>query len=99
MKHLRRAYNRDSNEPAIIELLTKAGCRVVQLNQPVDLLVGYRTTWVLIEIKSHPAGTKKAALRPGQQKFVDACHAQALPVYVLHSLEDAQAFLAASDRL
>ena len=76
-----------------MDLLTKAGCQVLTLNQPVDLLVGYKTRWYLIEIKSHPAHTKKGKLRPSQQAFLETCAAKALPMYVFHSLADAQEFL------
>ena len=76
-----------------MDLLKKAGCLVLRLNEPVDLLVGFRTSWYLIEIKSHPAHTKKGKLRPSQEDFRDACANKALPMYVFHSLDDAQAFL------
>lgn len=48
---MRRAPRRDSNEGDIIEALRKVGARVYQLDWTIDLLVRFRRTWWLFEVK------------------------------------------------
>lgn len=48
---------RDSNESEIIDALRKAGAHVVQLDQPVDLLVGFGGKTHLVEVKAPGAST------------------------------------------
>lgn len=56
---------RDDNERALIEALQAAGALVVQLDRPLDLLVGYGGAWILLEVKM-PGGR----LTSGQEKFL-----------------------------
>lgn len=60
----RYAKKRDLNEREIVDALRKAGATVVQLDRPVDLLVGYRRRTVLIEVKS-----KGGKLNEAQREF------------------------------
>lgn len=46
-----RARRVDKNQPAVVERLREIGCRVYLIEEPVDLLVGYRGRTVLVEIK------------------------------------------------
>lgn len=59
------ANRRDANEPEVIDALEKIGCSVHQLDQPLDLLVGYRGINYLIEVK-----TDKGKLTKGQAEFL-----------------------------
>ena len=51
MKRLARAKKRDANEPEIVKALRDIGCEVELLDDPLDLLVGYRGENFLIEVK------------------------------------------------
>jgi hypothetical protein len=48
----RWAAKRDSVEAPIIEALEKAGAHIWPLDYPVDLLVRFRETWFLLEVKT-----------------------------------------------
>jgi Holliday junction resolvase len=68
-----KGYNakRDANEPDIVAALEKIGCKVIRLNQPVDLLVGFKNRNFLIEVKDGEkvkSSQKKTKL---QDKFFD----------------------------
>ncbi len=56
-----RAYanKRDASEAPIIEVLRKAGCSVIQLDKPVDLLIGFRSRTILAECKTAKGGFTK----------------------------------------
>ena len=62
-----KGYNakRDINEPEIVAALEAIGCKVFRLDQPLDLLVGYRGKNWLIEVK-----TEKGYLTKSQKKFL-----------------------------
>ena len=61
----KRRANRDDNEREIVKALRKMTAYVVQLNGPVDLLVGWRGVTVLFEVKNPKStssrGTKLTA--------------------------------------
>ncbi len=63
----RYAKSRDVVEPEIVEALEAVGCHVERLDQPVDLLVGFRGRTVLMEVK-----TGKKKLTPFQKDFFRA---------------------------
>lgn len=48
----RYAARRDLAEPAIVDALVAVGANVIRLNQPVDLLVRFRNTWHVLEVKT-----------------------------------------------
>lgn len=50
--------HRDANEPAIVKALEKVGAEVVLLDQPCDLLVGFRGQNILLEVKNPEYRTK-----------------------------------------
>jgi Holliday junction resolvase len=96
---MRRAAKRDIAEPEIITALTRCGFSVYRLNQPVDLLAGYRGVNYLIECKSGSKGYARA-LNENQQEF--AAQWNGAPVFVLRSQDDAIAWaqsVAANDDL
>lgn len=49
---MRRAAKRDIAEKPIVEALRRIGADVCRLDEPCDLLVGYKRRNVLIEVKS-----------------------------------------------
>lgn len=59
----RRAYakRRDMNEPTIVGALEAIGASVQRLDSPLDLLVGWRGTNYLVEVKD---GHKRPSARP-----------------------------------
>lgn len=73
----RYAKSRDVNEREIIEALKAQGCSVVQLDEPVDLLVGFedkegRRRTLLMEVKRPvgPRGGKGGELTLDQEQFL-----------------------------
>ena len=62
----RHAKRRDPNEKGIVAELRKAGASVKVMDEPVDLLVGYRGRNYLIEVKS-PAGPRGGTSGSGQR--------------------------------
>jgi hypothetical protein len=77
----RYAKKRDTSERPIIEALKQFGMDVIQIDTPVDLVIGWRGVNYLAEVK-----TGKAKLRDGQAKFVDEWRGQ---VVVLRNPADA----------
>lgn len=63
----RWAKKRDDCERGIIQALEAAGALVIQLDQPLDLLVGYGRAWWLLECKQ-----PKGKLTPAQDEFFEA---------------------------
>lgn len=55
----------DKNQPAVVERLREIGCKVYLIEEPVDLLVGYRGKTVLLEVK-----TPDGSLTKQQVEFV-----------------------------
>lgn len=66
MKRLAHAKRRDANEPEIVRVLRKFGATVVLLDNPVDLLVGYRGKNFLFEVK-----TENGSLNKKQKQFIE----------------------------
>jgi len=67
---MRRAAKRDVSEPEIVSALVQCGFSVYRLNQPVDLLVGFRGKNFLVECKSGTKGYAKD-LNDNQKQFND----------------------------
>lgn len=80
------ANKRDANEPEIVEALRKAGCSVVRLDKPVDLLIGYRGVTHLAEVK-----TDKGKLTKAQDDFRKSW--QGSYFYILRDVDDALTML------
>jgi hypothetical protein len=83
---MRRAAKRDIAEPEIVRVLTQCGFSVYRLNQPVDLLVGFRGRNFLVEVKTGNKGYG-ASLNDNQREFNDAW--RGAKVVTLHSAQDA----------
>lgn len=60
-----RARRVDSNQAAVVERLRQIGCKVYLIEEPVDLLIGYRNKTVLMEVK-----TEEGRLTKQQVEFV-----------------------------
>ncbi|EJF92662.1 hypothetical protein [Bartonella tamiae] len=83
---MRRAAKRDLSEKGIVSLLRQFHMSVYRLDQPVDLLVGYRGQTYLIECKSGHKGYGKA-LNDNQARFADEWRGNS--VVTLHDTIDA----------
>lgn len=83
----RRDAKRDTVEPAIVEALQRAGAKVWRLSLPLDLLVGHRGRFVLLEVKSN---TRKPDKRQQvQTDTIAECQTGGLPVYLVRTPEEA----------
>ncbi len=91
-----RSHNqRDANQPEIVAALRERGAYVVEIEHPVDLLVGYDNAWWLVEVKAGP----KARIRPSQKAFVAQVQAQNLPACIVFSLADLDIFFPKTSEL
>lgn len=77
----RYAKKRDTSERPIIDALKQMGMDVVQIDRPVDLLIGWRGINLLAEVK-----TDKKPLNDEQARFVETWRGQ---VVVLRNPTDA----------
>ena len=82
----RYAKRRDANEAEIVSVLRAAGADVDLLDRPVDLLIGYRGTTVLAEVKT-PTGR----VQGHQQEWLE--HWRGGARVILRTVEDAMAVL------
>lgn len=67
----------DVNQPEIIAALIQIGAQVYEMEQPVDLLVEYRSIWIVLEVKN-PKGRNK--LTKEQERFFEITQAPAFVV-------------------
>ena len=79
---------RDANEPEIVEALEAVGASVLRADD-VDLVVGFRNTNYLMEIK-----TPQGRLNKKQQKFFRSWHGQ---VNIIRTVDQALALIGATD--
>jgi hypothetical protein len=56
--------NVDANQKEIVQALEAIGCDVLEIGWPLDLLIGYRKSTLLMEVKD---GSK----RPSERKLTD----------------------------
>ena len=78
----------DANQAVIVKELRDRGALVVVLGQPVDLLVGYRGEWALVEVKA----SSRSKIQPSQIKFLDQCRENQVPCFLLDDLDDVETF-------
>lgn len=83
----RYAQRRDNSEAGIIARLRAFGATVTQIDgrNVADLLVAYKGSWGVAEVK-----TGRAKLKPGQEAWRAS---QAAPVAILRTPEEAEAWL------
>ncbi|MBB3947072.1 hypothetical protein GGQ73_003036 [Rhizobium skierniewicense] len=91
----RRAAKRDIAEPEIRAALEAFGMSVFSLNEPIDLLVGFRGKTHLVEVKTGHKGYAKA-LNDNQQAFANEWRGSA--VVTLHSRDEAIAWAQQTSR-
>lgn len=83
---MRRAAKRDANERQIIDALVNAGCAVVQLDRPLDLLVCRPCgDTLLIEVKNP---THYGKLNDEQEAFVASWPGE---IHVVRTVDEALA--------
>ena len=85
---------RDGNEQAIMQELLDRGALVIQLDYPVDLLIGYLGKWTLAEVKASP----KAPFKLGQIRFLDQCELRGLPAVTLDHIDDVDTYFPTDPR-
>ena len=73
----------DANQASIVEALEKIGCKVYDIDKPVDLLVEFRGIWIVLEVK-----TKKGKLEKSQKYFFEKVKA---PAFIVRNIEEATA--------
>ena len=78
----------DANQAVIVKELRDRGALVVILGQPVDLLVGYRGEWALVEVKA----SSRSKIQPSQTKFLDQCRENQVPCFLIDDLDDVATF-------
>lgn len=83
----RRASKRDSNEKVIIEALRKAGAFVQPLD-PIDLLVGYRGRWHVLEVKDAAKPLSQRRLTFDELELIEKLRNSA-PLHVVETPEQA----------
>jgi len=69
--YMRRASRRDENEKEIVEALRAVGATVYLLDQPCDLLVGYRNQTILMELKNPNSKYGKKGFNENQKHFAE----------------------------
>tara|TARA_R110000851_G_scaffold22894_2_gene67587 strand:- start:8143 stop:8451 length:309 start_codon:yes stop_codon:yes gene_type:complete len=71
MKYKGFNARRDANEGVIVDALRAIGCKVIRLDKPLDLLVGYHGYNYLIEVK-----VEDGTLTPDQKEFIPTWRGQ-----------------------
>lgn len=82
----RYAAKRDASEPEIVSTLKQCGFSVYRMDQPADLLVGFRRRMWLVEAKTGTKGYGKS-LNENQREFQDSWRGPA--IIILRSAQDA----------
>jgi len=77
----------DANQKTIVTALRKVGCRVYEIERPVDLLVEFRGSWCVLEVKNRDGRNRTT---PGQDEFFEITRA---PAGIVYDAEDAIAFV------
>lgn len=67
---MRRAAKRDTAEPPIVDALERVGAEVWPLDYPVDLLVRFRSSWYLLEVKTGRSKVRKN--QQAQRNFIES---------------------------
>jgi len=88
---MRKIAKKDNNHREIVKALIQVGCSVLDIagvgNGCPDLLVGYRGTNYLMEIKNRKSSYGKRGLKENQQKFANQWRGG--QVYVVSTIEEA----------
>ena len=79
------ANKRDASEKSIVQALEDAGCSVVRMDKPVDLLIGFRGVTHLAECKT-PGTQYGKKINHNQEKFSQSWLGSS--VIVLRTIDD-----------
>ena len=79
---MRRAARVDATQKEIVKALRDIGCTVYIIQEPVDLMVGYRSRTLCLEVKT-PGAWK---LTPQQQLFFATFRGEA---YIVENVDQA----------
>lgn len=94
---MRKLARTDANQPAIVDLLRRAGARVLPLHNMgggvPDLLLGYHGRLALVEIKDGTKPPSARRLTPDEERW-HAAWAE-YPVFVVSTDDEALAMLEA----
>lgn len=82
---------RDANEPEIITEFERLGAQVIRIDEPCDLIVGYKGHCYLVEVK-----TEKGKLTATQEKFTKEWRHG---FHIVRSTKDVQEFIEKINRL
>lgn len=88
MRRMRQSAKVDDNQAPIVKALRDLGCYVHILGQPFDILVGWRGTWTLIEVKDGSKEPARQKLTWDQVETLAKIRAAA-PVYVARNVDEA----------
>jgi len=69
----RRDARTDANEPEIIEALEAAGALVYRVKWPLDLLVAFRGTFYVLEVKTEGSGLNKNQAKVVKDMMLHGC--------------------------
>jgi hypothetical protein len=70
-EEVRRAAKVDMNQEAVVSALRAAGASVWVLGRPTDLLVGFRSVTLLVEVKNPDTGYGKRGANKNQREFME----------------------------
>lgn len=68
---MRYALRVDANQTAVISALEAAGATVQVVGKPLDLLVGIRGKWLLLEVKDGAKSKSRQKPTKAQQTFFE----------------------------
>lgn len=79
---MRLAARRDANDQVLAHTARKLGARMI-LAGPLDYWCGHRGRWAPVEIK-----VVKGRYTESQQRFLEQCQADGLPVWTWRTQDD-----------
>ena len=85
---VRRIHRSDNNALDLCRYARALGAFVYPLGRPTDYLVGYRSTWNLVEIKNPEKEGHKREFTKAQMQFWAETIAKKLPVFVWRTTSD-----------
>jgi len=89
---MRHAARTDANQRALVDALRRVGCHVVVLSAVrglgFDLLVGWRRSWLTVEVKDPAQPPSARALTPSEAAHARVCAARGLPHVVALEVAD-----------
>jgi hypothetical protein len=95
-KQARRAQRRDANEKEIVKALRAAGA-YVHVGGPFDILVGYKGTWWIVEIKDGAKRPSQRKLTKDEMVFITEVKNRA-PIHLIESVEQALEMIGVTDK-